>query len=214
MSFDAPAQDAKVTEPIDQSLLLNLAEVVKDATTAFENYDHTKALELAEKFFWNFTDDYLELVKERAYGQGGFNADEQASALVALRQALLTLLRLFAPFLPFATDEVWSWWQGKGSIHRSQWPTTQELEQGLDSTNLDLLPLASQALFGTRKAKSDAKASMKADVLSANLVAPKEMIARLELLSPDLKAAGRIAELVLVSGEELALTDVVLAPTE
>jgi valyl-tRNA synthetase len=214
LSFDAPAQDAKVTEPIDQSLLLNLAEVVKDATTAFENYDHTKALELAEKFFWNFTDDYLELVKERAYGQGGFNADEQASALVALRQALLTLLRLFAPFLPFATDEVWSWWQGKGSIHRSSWPKAEELEIGLDSTNLDLLPLASQALFGTRKAKSDAKASMKADVLSANLVAPKEIISRLELLSPDLKAAGRIAELSFVSGEELAVTEVVLAPTE
>jgi valyl-tRNA synthetase len=214
LSFDAPAQDAKVTEPIDQSLLLNLAEVVKDATTAFENYDHTKALELAEKFFWNFTDDYLELVKERAYGQGGFNADEQASALVALRQALLTLLRLFAPFLPFATDEVWSWWQGKGSIHRSSWPTAGELEVGLDSNNLDLLPLASQALFGTRKAKSDAKASMKADVLSANLVAPKDMISRLELLSPDLKAAGRIAELSFVSGEELAVTEVVLAPAE
>jgi valyl-tRNA synthetase len=212
LSFEAPAADAKVTEPIDQSLLLNLAEVVRDATTAFENYDHTKALELAEKFFWNFTDDYLELVKERAYGQGGFNSDEQASALVALRQALLTLLRLFAPFLPFATDEIWSWWQvGKGSIHRSSWPTTVELEQGLDSKNLDLLPLASQALFGTRKAKSDAKASMKADVISANLVAPKELIARLELLSPDLKAAGRIAELTLVSGEELAVTAVVLA---
>jgi valyl-tRNA synthetase len=215
LSFEAPAADAKVTEPIDQSLLLNLADVVRDATTAFENYDHTKALELAEKFFWNFTDDYLELVKERAYGQGGFNADEQASALVALRQALLTLLRLFAPFLPFATDEVWSWWQvGKGSIHRSSWPTEAELVQGLNSSNLDLLPLASQALFGTRKAKSDAKASMKAEVLSANLVAPKELIARLELLSPDLKAAGRIAELTFVSGEELAITEVVLAPAE
>jgi valyl-tRNA synthetase len=215
LSFDAPNQDAKVTEPIDQSLLLNLAEVVKDATTAFENYDHTKALELAEKFFWNFTDDYLELVKERAYGQGGFNADEQASALVALRQALLTLLRLFAPFLPFATDEVWSWWQsGKGSVHRSSWPTPEDLNSGLDSSNIDLLDLASQALFGTRKAKSDAKASMKADVVSANLVAPQQMIARLELLSPDLKAAGRIASLSFVSGEELAVTEVVLAATE
>lgn len=215
LSFEAPAADAKVTEPIDQSLLLNLAEVVKDATFAFENYDHTKALELAEKFFWNFTDDYLELVKERAYGQGGFNADEQASALVALRQALLALLRLFAPFLPFATDEVWSWWQtGKGSIHRSSWPTPEELNNGLDASNIDLLALASQALFGTRKAKSDAKASMKADVVSANLVAPQEMIARLGLLTPDLKAAGRIAGLTLIAGQELAITEVVLAPTE
>ncbi len=213
LSFDAPSESAKVTEPIDQSLLLNLAQVVTDATAAFDAYDHTKALELTEKFFWNFTDDYLELVKERAYGQGGFNADEQASALVALRTSLLTLLRLFAPFLPFATDEVWSWWQtNSGSIHRSSWPTAKELEAGLAATNADLLPLASQALFGTRKAKSDAKASMKADVTSAVMTAPAGVLERLEVLSRDLKAAGRIGSLTFAPADEIAVTEVVLAP--
>ena len=213
LSFEAPSESAKVTEPIDQSLLLNLAQVVTDATAAFDAYDHTKALELTEKFFWNFTDDYLELVKERAYGQGGFNADEQASALVALRTSLLTLLRLFAPFLPFATDEVWSWWQtNSGSIHRSSWPTAKELETGLDATNADLLPLASQALFGTRKAKSDAKASMKADVTSAVMTAPAGVLERLEVLSRDLKAAGRIGALTFAAADEIAVTEVVLAP--
>ncbi len=214
LSFDAPAATATVTEPIDESLLLNLAQVVKDATAAFDSYDHTKALEVAEKFFWNFTDDYLELVKERAYGQGGFNEAEQASALVALRTALLTLLRLFAPFLPFATDEVWSWWQtGTGSIHRNPWPKAEELEACLNSANLDLLPLASTALFGTRKAKSDAKASMKADVLEATLNAPDATISRLKLLIADLKAAGRIQNLKLAAGAELSVTGVVLAPS-
>jgi len=214
LSFDAPAEGATTTEPIDQSLLLNLTQVVKEATAAFDAYDHTKALEVAEKFFWNFTDDYLELVKERAYGQGGFSEAEQASALVALRTALLTLLRLFAPFLPFATDEVWSWWQtGTGSIHRNSWPKAAELETGLDSGNLDLLPLASTALFGTRKAKSDAKASMKADVLEATMSAPQETIARLELIAADLKAAGRIQNLKLNSGAEFSVSDVVLAPS-
>ena len=213
LSFEAPSESAKVTEPIDQSLLLNLAQVVTDATAAFDAYDHTKALELTEKFFWNFTDDYLELVKERAYGQGGFNADEQASALVALRTSLLTLLRLFAPFLPFATDEVWSWWQiNSGSIHRSSWPNAKELEAGLDATNADLLPLASQALFGTRKAKSDAKASMKADVTSAVMTAPAGVLERLEVLSRDLKAAGRIGALTFAPADEIAVTEVVLAP--
>ncbi len=214
LSFEAPAQGSTATEPIDQSLLLNLAQVVKEATAAFDAYDHTKALEVAEKFFWNFTDDYLELVKERAYGQGGFNEAEQASALVALRTSLLTLLRLFAPFLPFTTDEVWSWWQtGTGSIHRNAWPKANELETGLDSANLDLLPLASTALFGTRKAKSDAKASMKADVLEATLTAPQETISRLELIAADLKAAGRIQNLKLNAGAEFAVSDVVLAPS-
>jgi valyl-tRNA synthetase len=214
LSFDAPAEGATATEPIDQSLLLNLSQVVKEATAAFDAYDHTKALEVAEKFFWNFTDDYLELVKERAYGQGGFSEAEQASALVALRTALLTLLRLFAPFLPFATDEVWSWWQtGTGSIHRNSWPKAEELETGLEAGNLDLLPLASTALFGTRKAKSDAKASMKADVLEATMSAPQETIARLELITADLKAAGRIQNLKLNSGAEFSVSDVVLAPS-
>jgi valyl-tRNA synthetase len=214
LSFDAPAAEAKATEAIDQSLLLNLAQVVIEATAAFDAYDHTKALEVAEKFFWNFTDDYLELVKERAYGQGGFSEAEQASALVALRTALLTLLRLFAPFLPFATDEVWSWWQtGTGSIHRNSWPKAEELETGLESANLDLLPLASTALFGTRKAKSDAKASMKADVLEATMTAPQETIARLELIAADLQAAGRIQNLTLNAGAEFSVSDVVLAPS-
>lgn len=209
LSFELPADSAEVNIPVDQSLLLNLAEVVTEATKAFENYDHTKALELTEKFFWNFTDNYLELVKERAYGQGGFSSAEQASAIIALRKALLSLLRLFAPFLPFATDEVWSWWQ-EGSIHRSSWPKASELTEGLDSAFLELLPLAEQALFGIRKAKSDAKASMKADVLSATLVIPPAALAQMELLSADLRAAGRIAELSFDSGETLEIRDVLL----
>ncbi len=213
LSFEAPSSEQHVSVPVDQSLLLSLADVVSEATTAFENYDHTKALELAEKFFWNFTDNYLELVKERAYGQGGFNEAEQASAVIALRKALLTLLRLFAPFLPFATDEVWSWWQvGQGSIHRSEWPTRKELTEGLDSQHLELLELAEQALFGIRKAKSDEKASMKADVTQAVLVAPESKVAAITLLQADLKAAGRIANLDFVAGEELSVRDVVLAP--
>jgi valyl-tRNA synthetase len=213
LSFEAPSSEAKVTVPVDQSLLLSLADVVSEATTAFENYDHTKALELAEKFFWNFTDNYLELVKERAYGQGGFNEAEQASAVIALRQALLTLLRLFAPFLPFATDEVWSWWQlGQGSIHRSSWPTREELTEGLDPQYLELLELAEQALFGIRKAKSDEKASMKAELTQAVLVAPESKLSAITLLQGDLKAAGRIANLEFVAGEELSVRDVVLAP--
>ena len=214
LSFELKNPAAQVTVPVDQSMLLNLAEVVKEATKAFDSYDHTKALEVTEKFFWNFTDNYLELVKERAYGQGGFTADEQSSAIVALRKALLTMLRLLAPFLPFATDEVWSWWQTSGSIHRSSWPTAEELNNGLDSSNFELLPLAEQALFGIRKAKSDAQASMKADVTSAVLMGPDQHLEKLELLAADLKAAGRIAALVFAPGEELLVKDVVLAPAE
>ncbi len=215
LSFEPAEGKTEVTEAVDQSLLLNLAEVVKDATKAFENYDHTKALEVAEQFFWNFTDNYLELVKERAYGQGDYTPAEQASAAVALRKALHTMLRLFAPFLPFATDEVWSWWQtDAGSIHRAAWPKPEELTEGLDPSNLAVLELAKEALFGLRKAKSDEKVSMKASVESSTLVAPAAVLTTLRLLEADFKAVGKIADLAFEEGEEFAVKNVVLAEVE
>jgi valyl-tRNA synthetase len=215
LSFEAPADAAAiVSEPVDQGMLLNLAAVVAEATTAFENYDHTKALELAESFFWSFTDDYLELVKERAYGQGEFTVAEQTSAVLALRKALIVLSRLFAPFLPYATEEVWSWWQSAaGSVHLAAWPTAQELAEGLDQANEPLLTLAADALHQLRKAKSDAKASMKAEVQSATIEVPAEAEKSVNLLLADLRAAGRIQELKVAVGPELAMKDIVLAPT-
>ena len=126
LSFELPAGVTAVTEPIDKSMLASLQEVIAGTTEAFEGYDHTKALEKAESFFWTFTDDYLELVKERAYGQGDFTEQEKGSAVIALRQALGVLVRLFAPFIPFAAEEVWSWWQD-GTVHKSSWPTSGEI---------------------------------------------------------------------------------------
>ena len=216
LSFEVPAGHTDVTEPIDQALLFGLAEVVRGATAAFESYDHTKALELAEHFFWKFTDDYLELVKDRAYNANGeVSAAQQASAAITLRRALHTMLRLFAPFLPFATDEVWSWWQtDAGSIHRAPWPTADELVDGLDGANAPLLGLASSALVGVRKAKSDAKVSMKAAVESAILEAPAAVLTSLRLLETDLKAVGRIETLGYAEGEEVAMVDVILKAIE
>ena len=215
LSFEVPAGHTEVTEAIDQAMLLSLADVVRDATRAFENYDHTKSLELTEKFFWNFTDDYLELVKERAYGQADASAEAQASAAIALRQALHTMLRLLAPFLPFATEEIWSWWQSEaGSIHRASWPTVEEVTTGLDASNHGLLELASTALVGIRKAKSDAKASMKADVLSATMQAPAAVLTSIRVFERDLKGVGRISDLAYAEADEVAVVDVVLKPAE
>jgi valyl-tRNA synthetase len=210
LSFEVPSGYDSVTEPIDQSMLLALADVVDEATSAFENYDHTKALEVTEGFFWKFTDDYLELVKERAYGQGGATEAEQASATVALRRALHTLLRLFAPFIPFTAEEVWSWWQ-QGSIHRAAWPTAADLRANTDPTNGAVLTLASQAVSSIRKAKSDAKVSMKASIQSATIVAPAESLQSLRLASGDLRAVGKIWELDFAEGSTVEATNIIFA---
>ena len=199
-SFPVPAGDAVVTDPLDVDMLATLGDVVRQATKAYEEYDHARALELTEQFFWTFCDDYLELVKERAYGSTpgdeSDRVDGQASAVTALRRAVDVMLRLLAPVIPFATEEVWSWTHDD-SVHRAAWPTVDEL--GVDAAPSGLLPLVSAALIGIRRAKTDAKASQKTPVAQATISAPL----LLAEASGDLKAVGRIDTLDIQQGESV-----------
>jgi valyl-tRNA synthetase len=212
LSFELASEKVEVSEAIDKSMLAALKEVVTGATKAFENYDHTKALELTESFFWNFTDDYLELVKERAYGQ---NTDPaaQASAVCALRIALLAITKLLAPFIPFATEESWSWWQ-EGSVHRSNWPEPKELASFIGNQDSALLMLASQALMGIRKSKSDEKLSMKAEIQSLTIAAGALDIESLKKIESDLKSVGKIEEINYNVSEALSISQVSFKPAK
>jgi valyl-tRNA synthetase len=197
-----------VTAPIDRALLRGLADVVDDATAAFEGYDYTRALERTESFFWSFCDDYLELVKTRAYGDPGDPGP--ASAQAALAVALSVQLRLLAPFLPFVTEEVWSWWQS-GSIHTAAWPTRQELDRSAaDDGAGTVLEVTSEVLGRIRHAKTTAKRSMRATVASLTVTDTPERLAALLAAEGDLRDAGGVLSLATVEAEEPAV-DVVLA---
>jgi valyl-tRNA synthetase len=193
---------AGVTEALDLDMLAELGGVIETATAALDAFDHARALEVSEQFFWTFCDDYLELVKERAYGASG--PAGQASAVTALRAAIDVLLRLFAPYLPFATEEVWSWTH-EGSVHTAAWPAVHDL--GVDAAPTGLLGAVSEALIGIRRAKTDAKASQKTDVLSATIAGPAILAAGVD----DLKAVGRIASVKFVESETIEVRDIVLA---
>jgi valyl-tRNA synthetase len=189
-----------IDQPLDLSMLASLREVVRLATDAFESYNYARALELAETFFWTFTDDYVELVKERAYGGQGEDAADSARAALVL--ALSVQLRLFAPFLPFTTEEVWSWMHDDdSSIHRAAWPTLDELDIAA-AGEPRVLERTGQALSGVRKAKSDAKASMKAEVSEATVEGTPADVEFVSQARADLAAAGSIAELILVPGSD------------
>ena len=221
---DAPA-DAPVTAPLDLAMLAELAGLVNDATRAFDGYDYARALQRTEDFFWRFCDDYLELVKGRAYRDGDPGA---VSARVALRLALSTLLRLFAPFLPYVTEEVWSWCRTDDgalagfeapSVHQATWPVAGELfaiagdGPSAGGTPSPLL-MAAEVLGRIRKAKSDAKVSMRADVATVVVTDTADRVAALLLVSEDVADAGKVAELTTAElhGEGEATVVVTLAP--
>jgi valyl-tRNA synthetase len=201
-----PESDGEVTAPADQALLGRLADLVQEATDAFEGYDYARALERVESFFWSFCDDYLELVKNRAYtgGPGG------ASANRALRLALSTVLRLLAPFLPFVTEEVWSWWQ-QGSVHRARWPEAAELREAAGAADGMVLEIAAAVLGEVRKAKSEAKLSQRAAVERVVVRDSTGPLDALRAAEADLRDAGSIADLVLEEGPESSV-EVRLAP--
>ncbi len=204
LSFPVP-EGAQITHALDASMLATLDQVIRDATKAFDAYDHARALELTEAFFWTFCDDYLELVKERAYDQSDVG---QASAALALRLALSTLLRLLAPVLAFAAEEAWSWFE-EGSIHTAAWP--EPLGHDGDPA---VLRIVGEALIGVRRAKTEAKASQKTPVESLTIAGTDAAIAALKSAEGDLQAVGRIASIAYAAGDALAVTDIVLVPQE
>jgi valyl-tRNA synthetase len=200
-----------VTNPLDRSMLAALGDVVAKATAGFEAWDHTRALEVTESFFWTFCDDYLELVKDRAYG--GQGEAEAASARAALRIALDVLLRLFAPMLPYVTEEVWSWWHD-GSVHRAAWPTTDDVAAGVGG-DPEVLVAVGEALAGIRKAKSEAKVGMRAEVAAITLAGPDAWAQRVQRAEADLRAAGRVTGAVgYAEAETPEARDAELIPVE
>jgi valyl-tRNA synthetase len=209
IAADTPARTLP-TEPVDLAMLATLARVVDQATAAFEAYDYSGALEAAERFFWQFCDDYLELVKERAYA--GEDSPASNSARAALREAIGVLLRLFAPFLPFVTEEVWSWWH-EGSIHTAAWPKPSDLAAA--DGDPALLEDVAAALIGIRGAKSQAKVSMKTEATSAVFVGQAEVLNRLLAAEDDLRSVGRISSpIVWEPAEQPLQVTVELKPAE
>ena len=189
-----------VTEPLDRAAMAKMAKVVYDATESLNNYEHSKALETIEDFFWQFCDDYIELVKNRAYGTAestGVEPSPQAvkSARTTLGLGLDAFARLLAPFLPYTTEEVWSWMHaGEGSVHHAPWPKPITYATAAFKASPELLTQAGAALTALRGIKSKAKVSMKTPILSVMLNVNDELH---DALAP---ALGDIAEAARVTG--------------
>jgi valyl-tRNA synthetase len=193
--------NGEVTEPLDRGMLTNLAFMVaergtgpKTVTDDLINYEYSKALANIEAFFWSFCDNYVEAAKSRRYGD--FGVALAASASVAMRTALSVLLRLFAPYLPFVTEEIWSW-SNEGSIHRASWPTESEiLALNVEDSDAQFAYAhLADALSDVRQAKAESGLTVGTKVSYVKIDNHPNVIASLKLIQRDLQAACRTEKL-------------------
>ncbi len=221
---DLPPAGEALTNPLDRALIARLAGVVAEASESFEAYDYARVLERVERFFWWYCDYYLELVKGRRYDSAG-DPGGAASVCRALRLSMSVLQRLFAPFLPFVAEEVWSWWQ-TGSIHLAPWPDAPELlaelargdgdggegdgeqggARGRDGRGEDdALAVTADVLREVRRAKSQAQRPMRAPVRLLRVHDAPERLSGLALGLGDLLQAGSIEGVEMVEADEFAV---------
>ncbi len=200
------AEPGPIVRPLDKAFMAALAKTVERATACFEAWDHAGALEAAEQFFWRgFTDNYLELVKARARSES--DAEGRSSAVAALRLALSVLLRLFAPFVPFITEEVWAWSlveeRGETSIHRAPWPKLEASEE-----TGDLFETAIAAFSAVNRSKSEGSVSIGRGVESLALAMHPETAAALRPAVDDLLGAVRGRECLIEGRESLGAGEI------
>ena len=213
-----PVED--ITAELDLAFVADLRSVVARSTAAFDDFDYTLPLQVTEELFWRFCDDFVELVKVRSYDES--DSPERRSAIAALHLGLRVFLRLFAPFLPYVTEEVWSWRfaaseDAKGSIHVAAWPTVDEMAPVAEPTEAESFAIAAEVLGRIRGAKTREKKNLRWPVAKLEVWGPSEALRALESVLPDVLRAGAVApdalalrEGAVAEGERLGV-EVVLA---
>ena len=193
--------EGPVSHVLDRGMLTRLSRLVSEATASLDGYDYTAALRETETFFWWFCDDHIEHVKRR---RAGDDADA-ASAASAAVTALSVLVRLFAPVLPFVSEEVWSWWQ-PGSVHRAPWPTDAEILEvlggSLDDEAEAALTRASEVTAFIRRQRS--LRQLPFSIALRRLDLPDDVRGVWDRIAADVLAGNNAVQAEIAFGQDLA----------
>src|SRR5215471_10942270 len=201
------AEAFPITRGLDLAFIEKLRLLVQQVTDSFEAFEYASALTEAERFFWNnFTDSFLELAKLRARAEE--DPEGRGSAVAALRLGLNVLLRLFAPFLPYITEEVWSWVYagetGLPSIHKAPWPSEADLTQLGGHGDAGVFDAAVACWNQINKRKSEAGVSIGRAVTQLTMAANTSTLEKLRPAEADVMSAARAERHSLVVDDAIA----------
>jgi len=186
---DYNGKKPKKLEKIDQEFLEHLENTIKATTKYFETYNYSQSKLTIENFFWNdFTDNYIEIIKKRVYQGTG---EARLSAQYTLHKSLLTILKLFAPIMPFVTEEIYQIYFKKTekdkSIHISKWPKSKQ-ETKVSEPFITFCKI----LAKVRQAKTNAQKSMNSEIIPT---LPKEDQKSIEGMTEDFKSVTNAKEI-------------------
>jgi valyl-tRNA synthetase len=200
---------ADIKEPLDTALVEKLCKVISECTKSFENFEYAQSLQTAEETFWHFCDHYLELVKVRSYSEE--DSEARKSALATLSWSINTFLRLFAPFIPYITEEIWSWSFGKNSkefsIHKSSWPKIEEVGAVKNRADSKTYDAAIEVISKIRAKKTESQKNLKWPVEKLIVKGKASNLESLKLCLNDVISAGTVKTHDLVADEAIGSTE-------
>ncbi|HVR30881.1 MAG TPA: valine--tRNA ligase [Thermoanaerobaculia bacterium] len=187
----------EIGEELDLAFVADLRALVARSTSAFDEFDYALPLQASEELFWRFCDDFVELVKVRSYQEE--DTPGRRSATAALHLGLRVFLRLFAPFLPYVTEEIWSWRfaagaGAAGSIHLGPWPEVSEMAAARGPDTPESFAAAAEVLGHIRGAKTRAKRNLRWPVVRLEVRGPTGGLRALEAVLPDILRAGAVED--------------------
>jgi len=161
--------------PEDRWILSTVNDAVKDINGNMEKFEFALAAQKINELIWNeYCDWYIELVKSRLYGD---DAADKAVARFVLVRVLRDLLKLLHPFMPFITEEIWSFLprpdDAKDFLMLENWPAEEEMDYRKD---VAVLELAKEVIRSVRniRAQADAQPSRKLSVVALTSGEEKE----------------------------------------
>lgn len=165
-----PNDKSLIFKPMDLWLLNKLEKTIEKATNELNKFEYCNARVAIEDFFWNiYCDNYIEIVKTRAYDENNLDGKGQTSALVTMYHCMKTLLKLFAPYLPHVTEEIYSCLYSDKTLvtQRGSWPEINEFQQNKETENLGDAFL--DILDTVRKIKANNQLSVSSPIINLHI---------------------------------------------
>jgi len=187
--------DAPDLEEVDKWILSEMNKLIAHCTESFDKYEYSRIKQEVDKFFWKtICDNYLEIVKDRLYNPDSRGKEARKSGQHTLYLLLLNTLKLFAPIMPFITEELYQVYfkqhEGAKSIHVSSWPVAEETDDSLKLVGETVL----YAVDAARKAKTEKQVSLRTPIKKFVI---KSKLSKVEFkkIYADIKAATNALEL-------------------